>query len=100
MNRLFHRVATRISSAAGSPFAFGAALALVLLWAASGPFLGFSEVWQLSINTTTTVLTFLMVFVIQHSVNADTEAMQRKLDELIVTLPQPSDAVAGIEKDA
>lgn len=71
------------STAAGSPFAFSTATGLVVLWGLSGPMFGFSNTWQLLINTGTTILTFLMVFLIQSSQNRDTQALQLKLDELI-----------------
>src|SRR5438132_7020584 len=67
----------------GSPTAFWLALAVVVVWGASGPFFGWSDTWQLVINTGTTIVTFLMVFVIQNTQNRDTEAIQLKLDELI-----------------
>ena len=78
---------TRFSKAAarfaGRPLMFSAALLLILGWALSGPIFGFSSTWQLVINTVTTIITFLMVFIIQNTQNRDTEAMQLKLDELI-----------------
>ena len=68
---------------AGRPLAFIVAAAAVVLWALSGPLFGFSDTWQLVINTSTTIVTFLMVFLIQNTQNRDTEALQLKLDELI-----------------
>jgi len=79
----FERFANGVARRAGRPGAFGAAAGVVLLWALVGPLLGFSEVWQLSINTGTTIVTFLMVFLIQNTQNRDTTALQVKLDELI-----------------
>ena len=79
----FTRFAKRISRAAGHPTAFVLAVLIILVWAASGPLFGFSDTWQLVINTGTTVVTFLMVFLIQNTQNGDGEAMQLKLDELI-----------------
>lgn len=67
----------------GHPLTFGVATAIILIWAMSGPLFGFSDTWQLVINTATTVITFLMVFLIQNTQNRDSEAMQIKLDELI-----------------
>lgn len=96
---MFHRFATRVSESAGSAYAFGAALALIVIWAVSGPFFGFSETWQLVINTTTTIITFLMVFVIQHTQDSNERALHRKLDELITKLPEPDSSVAGIERE-
>ena len=79
----FTSIAKRASRIAGSPPAFATAAAVIVLWLASGPFLGFSDTWQLIINTSTTIVTFLMVFLIQSSQNQDTIAIQVKLDELI-----------------
>jgi low affinity Fe/Cu permease len=79
----FTRFTKWTSRATGRPLSFGLALALVLTWAATGPLFGFSDTWQLVINTTTTVVTFLMVFLIQSTQNRDSEAIQVKLDELI-----------------
>lgn len=81
--RNFSRIAAQ---AAGSPLAFCAALFLVLLWGFSGPLFHFSNTWQLVINTGTTIVTFLMVFVIQNAQNRDTLALQLKLDELICAM--------------
>ena len=79
----FGQFASQTARLAGSPVAFGIACAIVIGWAISGPFLGFSDVWQLTINTGTTIITFLMVFIIQNTQNRDAEAMHIKLDELI-----------------
>ena len=79
----FGRLAQWASCQAGRPWAFALALATVLAWAVSGPLFGFSDTWQLVINTGTTIVTFLMVFLIQHAQNRDTQAIQVKLDELI-----------------
>lgn len=79
----FARVAHRASVWTGSPYAFSSAVLLVLVWAFSGPLFGFSDTWQLIINTSTTVATFLMVFLMQSTQNRDTRALQVKLDELI-----------------
>jgi low affinity Fe/Cu permease len=83
VSRLFTTCATMVAHAAGKPLAFGICLAIVIIWAASGPMFGFSDTWQLVINTGTTVITFLMVFLIQNTQNRDGEAIQTKLDELI-----------------
>ncbi|MCK0206969.1 low affinity iron permease family protein [Starkeya koreensis] len=80
---LFTRFAQKISAAAGKPATFVGAAALIVLWGLSGPFVGFGDTWQLIINTSTTIITFLMVFVIQNSQNRDTAALHIKLDELI-----------------
>src|SRR5574339_100988 len=79
----FGRFARETSRAAGRPAAFMLAFGVVLLWAVTGPLFGFSDTWQLVINTGTTVVTFLMVFLIQATQNRDSEALQLKLDELI-----------------
>ena len=79
----FRRFAFGTAFVMGSPWAFLAAIALVLLWAATGPAFGYSDTWQLVINTGTTILTFLMVFLIQNTQNRDAKAIHLKLDELI-----------------
>jgi low affinity Fe/Cu permease len=79
----FARIAQRASHETGRPWAFIGALAVVMLWAVTGPLFDYSDTWQLVINTGTTVITFLMVFLIQNSQNRDTQAIQLKLDELI-----------------
>jgi low affinity Fe/Cu permease len=79
----FHTFAQGVASVVGSPWAFGLAVVLVVAWAVSGPVFKFSESWQLVINTATTIITFLMVFVIQNTQNRDARAMHLKLDELI-----------------
>ena len=83
MAKLFARVAGRISALSGHYVTFLVALGLIIVWAVSGPFFGFSETWQLVINTGTTIVTFLMVFLIQNTQNRDTVAIQLKLDELL-----------------
>jgi len=83
MHELFRKIAHSASEKLGTPWAFGVALTLIALWALSGPFLNFSTTWQLLINTGTTVLTFLMVFLIQNTQNRDAKAIHLKLDELI-----------------
>jgi len=83
MNEAFRKFANKISEAMGTPWAFIAAVFLILGWAVSGPFFGFSEVWQLVINTGTTIITFLMVFLIQNTQNRDAKAIHLKLDELL-----------------
>jgi len=83
MHSLFHRIAQRTSHVVGSPGAFLLALLIVVVWATTGPAFGYSDTWQLVINTGTTVVTFLMVFLIQNTQNRDARVMQLKLDELI-----------------
>jgi low affinity Fe/Cu permease len=79
----FRRFAHRVSNVVGSPAAFITAAAVVVVWAACGPFMSYSETWQLVINTATTIATFLMVFLIQNTQNRDARAIHLKLDELI-----------------
>ena len=84
MNKFgFSYIARRIAVLSGRPAAFLVAVSAVILWGLSGPLFDYSNTWQLIINTTTTIITFLMVFIIQNTQNRDTEAMQIKLDELI-----------------
>jgi len=83
VNPLFRRFAEVIARASGLPWTFLTALTLIVVWALSGPFFGFSDTWQLVINTTTTIVTFLMVFLIQNTQNRDAKALHLKLDELL-----------------
>ena len=85
MRKLFRRFAETTSRQAGKPTAFILAVALVVIWGATGPMFHYGDTWQLVINTSTTIITFLMVFLIQSSQNRDTGALQIKLDELIRT---------------
>ena len=85
MKHLFARFATKISEWAGKPVIFILALTAVIIWAALGPFFDYSETWQLVINTGTTIITFLMVFVLQNAQTRDTRAIQAKLNEMILT---------------
>jgi low affinity Fe/Cu permease len=82
----FNSFAAAAARFTGRPAAFLTALALVLIWAAIGPFVGYSNTWQLIINTATTIITFLMVFLIQHTQNRDTLALQIKVAEIILTM--------------
>ncbi|HEV7309376.1 low affinity iron permease family protein [Ensifer sp.] len=93
----FSRFATSVADLSGKPSTFVAAVVVVLLWAIAGPFFGFSDTWELVINTGTTIITFLMVFVLQNSQNRDGKAMQAKLDELILASKARNEYV-GIEK--
>ena len=79
----FDRLAQAVARGAGRPGTFAIAVLLVIVWAISGPIFGFSDTWQLVINTGTTIVTFLMVFLIQNTQNRDTDALQVKIDELI-----------------
>jgi low affinity Fe/Cu permease len=94
---LFARLAAKASHATGSFWTFSLALLVVLAWAASGPFLGFSERWQLIINTLTTIVTFLMVFIIQHAQNKEMRAVQLKLNELIAAVEGASNRLIDVE---
>jgi low affinity Fe/Cu permease len=93
----FARLAARTSVATGSFWAFAAALMVIVGWAALGPIFGFSAGWQLVVNTGTTIVTFLMVFVIQHAQNKEMHAVQLKLNELIAAVDGASNRLIDIE---
>ena len=97
MERLFIKFATATAKIAGKPWTFLACLAVVLIWGLSGPMFGFSETWQLIINTGTTIVTFLMVFLIQNTQNRDGAAIQAKLDELLHAVRSADERFIGIE---
>jgi low affinity Fe/Cu permease len=84
----FREMANALTRAVGTPWAMAAAALLIVAWAVTGPFFGFSDTWQLVINTTTTIVTFLMVFAIQTSQNREAKALHLKLDELIWATPK------------
>ncbi len=98
MRRAFDRFAMRVSEAAGTSVAFVVALLVLLIWAVSGPVFGFSDTWQLIINTGTTIVTFLMVFLIQHSENKNSRAIHLKLDELIAASKRASNQLIDLEE--
>ncbi|MFL6730996.1 MAG: low affinity iron permease family protein [Sphingomicrobium sp.] len=97
MRRFFNWCATKTSAAAGHPLTFSIAIAIVLVWAVTGPIFHYSDTWQLVINTGTTIVTFLMVFLIQNSQNRDAAAMQAKLDELLRAVDKAREQFIGIE---
>jgi low affinity Fe/Cu permease len=97
MEAFFARLANVTAKIAGKPWTFLACVAVVLVWAVSGPIFRFSETWQLVINTGTTIVTFLMVFLIQNTQNRDGAAVQAKLDELIHAVRGADDRFIGIE---
>ncbi len=93
----FRKLAREVSRTAGSPLSFGVALGVILLWAVSGPIFGFSDTWQLVINTSTTIITFLMVFLVQSTQNRDNECLQLKLDELLRAVQSARSSLIDIE---
>lgn len=97
LGAMFDRFAGLATRMAGNPVAFSLALGIVLAWAATGPLFGYSETWQLVINTATTVVTFLMVFVIQHAQNKDSVAIHLKLNELIASQRSASNRLVSVE---
>jgi low affinity Fe/Cu permease len=97
MDKLFTRIASVVAGLAGQPSTFLLALGTIAVWGLSGPVFGFSDTWQLVINTGTTIVTFLMVFLIQNSQNRDAAAMQAKLDELIRAIDKARGQFIGIE---
>ena len=97
MKKLFDAFATKITAAAGSPYAFIGAFLIIAIWGLTGPIFHFSDTWQLVINTGTTIITFLMVFVIQQSQNKDTKALHLKLNELIACNKMASTRLIDIE---
>jgi low affinity Fe/Cu permease len=94
----FMRFSHRVSHAAGKPATFVLACTGILIWAVSGPLFGFSQTWQLVINTGTTIITFLMVFVLQNSQNRDGQALQAKLDELLLAMRSADNRFIGAEE--
>ncbi|ANE50661.1 low affinity iron permease family protein [Flavisolibacter tropicus] len=93
----FETIANKVTRLAGSSYAFLIAFALILLWGITGPFFHFSDTWQLVINTSTTIVTFLMVFIIQQSQNKDSIALQLKLNELIACNEAASNRLIDVE---
>src|SRR5215467_2043874 len=93
----FDRMATKVTKASGKPAAFIIAGALIILWGVTGPIFHYSDTWQLVINTGTTIITFLMVFIIQQTQNKDTIALQIKLNELIASSEHASNRLVNVE---
>jgi len=94
---MFSQISCAIARWMGKPLAFLVATGLVIVWAATGPLFGYSDTWQLVINTSTTIITFLMVFLIQNTQNRDTMALQLKLSELILCINEAENRFAGAE---
>jgi low affinity Fe/Cu permease len=97
MHDLFRKFAFKVAKQVGSPWMFVSALAVIALWAITGPIFHFSDTWQLVINTGTTIITFLMVFLIQNTQNRDAEAIQLKLDELLRAVTAARTSLVDLE---
>jgi low affinity Fe/Cu permease len=98
MNEVFRKFAHNTSLIVGSAKSFIIALLILIIWAVSGPFFGFSDTWQLIINTSTTIITFLMVFLIQNTQNRDAKAIHLKLDELIRSVKTARNSLVDLEE--
>ncbi len=96
----FRKFSQKTSNLVGTSYAFTLAVAAVILWGVTGPLFHFSDTWQLVINTSTTIVTFLMVFLIQSTQNRDAKAMHLKLDEIIYTLKDARDKLVDVEDDS
>jgi low affinity Fe/Cu permease len=97
LNRCLERLSEKATLHTGSSWAFGAAVAVIVAWVATGPVFGFSDTWQLVINTGTTIVTFLMVFLIQRAQNKENRAVQLKLNELVAALRGASNLLIDVE---
>src|SRR4051812_8700562 len=97
MRKFFNVCAARTSAGAGHPLTFAIAVGVIVVWAVTGPIFHYSDTWQLIINTGTTIVTFLMVFLIQNSQNRDAAAMQAKLDEMLRAIEAAREQFIGIE---
>jgi low affinity Fe/Cu permease len=100
MRAAFDRLSDRVTHVMGSPWAVFLALGVIVVWLLTGPLFGFSDTWQLIINTGTTIVTFLMVFVIQSSQNRHAKAVHLKLDELIASIQQADNSMMGAELES
>jgi low affinity Fe/Cu permease len=97
MDELFRKFAHKTSAATGSPWAFILAVLVIVVWLVTGPVFNYSDTWQLAINTGTTIVTFLMVFLIQNTQNRDAKAMHLKLDELIRSIDTARNSLVDLE---
>jgi low affinity Fe/Cu permease len=97
MNEFFRKFAHRVSDVTGSPWAFIVAVTILLIWAVTGPIFHFSDTWQLVINTSTTIVTFMMVFLIQNTQNRDSRALHLKLDEIIRSIAAARNTLIDLE---
>ena len=97
MNEFFRKFAHKTADAIGSPVAFGAAAVIIVAWAVTGPLFNFSDTWQLVINTGTTIVTFLIVFLIQNTQNRDSKAVHLKLDELVRAIAGARNELVDVE---
>lgn len=97
MKKFFRKISTKVSQIMGSPFSFMFAVMVIVIWASTGSLFDYSDTWQLMINTGTTIVTFLMVFLIQNTQNRDTKAIQIKLDELVRAAKGARNSLVNIE---
>lgn len=97
MNDFFRKFAHKTAEALGTPWAFIVAVTIIVAWIVTGPIFGFSDTWQLIINTSTTIVTFLMVFLIQNTQNRDAKAIHLKLDELIHAIKKARNSLIDLE---
>jgi low affinity Fe/Cu permease len=98
LSEIFHKFAVKVSKLAGSPRIFAGALMLIVIWGLTGPVFHFSDTWQLAINTGTTIITFLMVFLIQNTQSRESEAIQLKLDELLRAVTNARTSLVDLEE--